>query len=142
MLVQTSSPLLHHCSSGPTNSLTHMEFFSRKLTHLQSALSSIPVETLAKTPSGIAYTSAGTGAPATAVKPANAPLHRPWRRRDVLQLTPTSLSLEPPTLPLDTDFAGHPNHAPSTGALATIARFANAPYPWTTPHVASPGHTY
>ena len=44
--------------------------------------------------------------------------------------------------PLDTDIAGHPNHAPSTGAPATIVRFANASYPWTIPHVAPPGYTY
>ena len=69
-------------------------------------------------------------------KPANVPLHRPQHLREVLQLTPTSLSLEPPMPPLDMDTAGHPNHALSTGALETIARFANAPYPWTTlyPH--------
>ena len=26
--------------------------------------------------------------------------------------------------------------------MATIAHFANAPYPWTAPHVAPPGYTY
>ena len=44
-----------------------LEFFSRKLTHLRSALSSTPVGALANTPSRIAYTPVGTGAPATAV---------------------------------------------------------------------------
>ena len=117
-----------------------LEFVSRKLTHLWSALPTAPVGGLANTPSGTAYAPAGTGAPATAVSFANAPSHRPRRLREVLQLFPTSLSLELSTLPLDT--AGHLNHAPSPRALATTARFANAPYPLTIPHVAPPGYTY
>ena len=117
-----------------------LKFVSRKPTHLWS-----PVKRPSRRPRQYTFwyclhPPAGTGAPATTVSFVNAPSHRPRRPREVLQLTSTSLSLEPPTPPLDT--AGHPNHAPSPGALATTAHFANAPYPLTIPHVAPPGYTY
>ena len=140
MLVQTSSPL-HHYSSGLANSLPPGVLQSE--TYPPSGR---PVKHSNRSPHQYTfwnclhlhwYWSHGN-----CFKPANAPSHRPWRLREVLQLTPTSPSLEPPTPPLDTDTAGYSNHAPSTGALATIARFASAPCPWTIPHVAPPGYTY
>ena len=127
MLVQTSSPL-HHCSPGPTNSLP-----TEVLQPETYPPSERPVKHPSRSPRQYIFWNClhlrWYWDPGNCCKPANAPLHRPRRLRGVLQLTPTSLSLEPPTPPLDTDTAGHSNHAPSTGALATIARFANTPCP-------------
>ena len=144
MLVQTSSPL-HHCSSGPSNSLP-----SGVLQPKTYPSSERPVNHLSRSPRQYIFWTClhlrWYWGPDNCCKPTNAPSHRPRRLREVLQLTPTSLSLETPTPPLDTDTAGHPNrvpphpnHAPSTGVLATSARFANAPYPWTIPYVAHRG---
>ena len=108
--------------------------------YFRSALSSALVGGLANTSSGTAYTPADIGASKTAVSFADSPSYRPRRLRKVLQPTPTSLSLEPPTPPLDT--IGHFNHAPSPGALGITARFTNATYPLTVPHVAPPRYTY
>ena len=139
-LVQTSSPL-HHCSSGPTNSLP-----PGALQPETYPLSKRPVKPPSRSSHQYTFWNCvhlrWCWGPGNCCKPGNAPPHRPRRIREVLRLTPTPLSLEPPTPPLDMDTAGHPNNASSTGALATIARFANAPYPWTIPDVAPPGHTY
>ena len=139
-LVQTSSPV-HHCSSGPTNSLP--PGVRQPETYPPSER---PVKHPSRSPRQYTFWNClhlrlywGSD---NCCKLAKAPPHRPRRLREVLQLTPAPLNLEPPTPPLDTDTARHPNHAPSTGTLATIARFANAPYPWTIPHVAPPGYTY
>ena len=140
MLVQTSSPL-HHRSSGPTNSLP-----PGVLQPETYPPSERPVKHPSRSPRQYTFWNRlhlrWYWGPGNCCKPANAPSHRPWRVREVLQVTPTSLSPEPPTPPLDTDTAGDPNHAPSTGSLATIARFANAPYLQTIPHVAPPGYSY
>ena len=140
MLVQMSSPL-HHCSSGPTNSLP-----PGVLQPETYPPSERPVKHPSRSPRQYTFWNClhlhWYWGPGNCFKPANAPPHRPRRLWEVLQLTPTPLSLEPPTPPLDTGTAGHPNNAQSTGALETIARFANAPCPWTIPHVAPPGYTY
>ena len=139
MLVQTSSPL-HHCSPDPSNSLP-----PGVLQPKTYPSSECPVKHPSRSPRQYTVWNClhlrGYWGPSDCCKPANTPSHRPRRLREDLQLTPTSLSLEPPTTPLSTDTARHPNHAPSTGLLATIAR-ANTLYPWTIPHVAPPGHTY
>ena len=140
MLVQTSSPL-HYCSSGPTNSL---------LPGVLQPEAYPPTECPVKHPSRSPRQHTFRNClhlrwylgPGNCCKCASTPLHWPRHLREVSQLTPTPLNLEPPTSPLDTDTAGHPNNAPFTEALATIARFANAPCPWTIPHVAPPGYTY
>ena len=139
MLLQTPSPLQHHCSSGPTNSLPpgvlQPETYPSSERPVKHPSRSPRQYTFWNCPHPRWYWGSGN-------KPANASSHRPRRLREVLQLTPTSLSLEPPTPPLDTDTAEHPNHAPSTGTLASIARFTNAPYPSTIHHVAPPWYTY
>ena len=140
MLVQTSSPL-HHCSSCSTNSLP-----PEVLQPETYPSSERPVKHPSRSPRQYTFWNClhprWYWAPGNCCKSANAPSHRPRRLCEVLQLTPTSLSLEPPTPSLDTDTAGPPNHASSTGALTTIARFANSPYPWTISHVAPPGYAY
>ena len=147
MLVQTSSSL-HHCSSDPSNSLP-----PGVLQPKTYPPSERPVKHPSWSPRQYTFWNClhlcWYWAPGNCCKPATAPSHRSRRLREVLQLTPASLSLELPTPPLDRDTAGHPNqalshpsHAPSTGALATIARFANVMYPWTIPYAAPPGHTY
>ena len=127
MLVQTSSPL-HRYSSGPTNSLP-----SGVLQPATYSPSKRPVKHSSRSPRQYTFWNClhprWYWGPGNCCKPANAPSHRPRRLREILQLNPTSLSLEPPTPQLDTDTAGHPNHAPSTGALTTIARFAQRPVP-------------
>ena len=140
MLVQTLSPL-HQCSSGSTNSLP-----PGVLQPEAYPPSERPVKHPSRSPRQYTFWNflhlRWYWGPGNCCKPANAPSNRPRRLREVLQLTPTPLTMEPPTPPLDKDTAGHPNHAPSNGTLATIARFANAPCPWTIPHVAPPGYTY
>ena len=140
MLVQTSSPL-RHWSLGPTKRLP-----PKVLQPETYPLSERPVKHPNWSPRQYTFWNCLNlrwyWTPGNCCKPATAPTHRPQRLREVLQLTPTPLGLESPTPPLDTDTACHPNHAPFTEALATIARFANTPCPWTIPHVAPPGYTY
>ena len=139
MLVQASSPL-HHCSSGPTNSLP-----PGVLQPETYPPSERPVKHLSRRPRQYTFWNClhlrWYWGPDNCCKPAYAPSPRARRLREVMQLTSTSLSLEPPTPLLDTDTAGHPNHTPSAVVPETIARFVNAPYPWTTSHVAPLGHT-
>ena len=141
MLVQTSSPQHHPCSSDSTNDLP-----SGVLQPETYPPSERPVKHPSRNPRQYAFLNClhlrWYWGPGNCCKPANAPSYRPRRLREGLQLTPTSLSLEPPTPPLDTDIVGHPSHAPSTGALATVARFANALCTWIITHVAPPGYTY
>ena len=141
MLLQTSSPLQHHCSSGPINGLP-----PGVLQPETYPSSERPVKHPSRSPRQYTFWNClhprWYWGPGNCCKPANASSHRPRRLREVLQLTPTSLSLEPLTPRLDTDTAEHPNHAPSTGTLASIARFTNAPYPSTIHHVAPPWYTY
>ena len=136
ILVQTSSPL-HYCSSGPTNTLP-----CGVLQPETSPPSEHPVKHSSRSPRLYTFWNCQHlrwyWDPGKCCKPADEPSHRSRRLREVLQLTPTSLSLEPPTPPLETDTVGHPKHTPPTGALAKF----HAPYPWITPHVAPPGYTY
>ena len=140
MLVQTP-PSLHHCLSGSTNSLPPGVLQSEN-----DPPSECPVKHHSRSPRPCTFWNClhlrVYWCPGNCCKPANAPSHPPRCLWEVLQLTPTLLGMEPPTPPLDTDTAGRPNPAPSTGALATVARFANAPYPCAIPHVAPPGYTY
>ena len=138
MLVQTSSQL-HHCLSGPTNSLP-----PGVLQPETYPPSERPVKRFSRSPRQYTFWNClhprwywGLG---NCCKPANAPSHRPRQLREVLQLSPTSLSLKSPTPPLDTDTAGHPNHAPSTRALKTIARFVQRPVPVDNPPRRPPGY--
>ena len=137
MLVQTSSPL-YHCSSGSTNSLP-----PGVLQPETYPPSERPVKHLSRNLRQYTFWNClhlrWYWVPGNCCKPANAPSYRPRRLREVLQPTPTLISLEPPTPPLDTD-------TPTTSRLLEPWQLLHAsPTPCTRgqpPHVAPPVYTY
>ena len=136
MLIQASSPL-HHSSSGSINSLP-----PGVLQPETYPPSERPVKHPSRSPRQYTFWNClhlhWYWGPGNCCKPANAPSHRPQRLREVLQPTPKSLSLEPPTPPLDTNIPTTPRLLEPWQLLHALQRSVPVDNPPTSHHRGIP----